>query len=112
MLGLLAPFAVFRRVAPENVGPLTLFLVERREILGRISGLCQAKLRLKRAAGRPQGRVSATSEVTHDLASSQRKIYLSIYLSSHACQVASHGTHLSDPDRPQTNSGMLRNSVR
>ena len=81
MLGLLAPFAVFRRVAPENVGPLTLFLVERREILGRISGLCQAKLRLKRAAGRPQGRVSATSEVTHDLASSQRKIYLSIYLS-------------------------------
>jgi hypothetical protein len=41
MLGLLAPFVVFRRVAPENVGPLTLFLVERREILGRMSGLCQ-----------------------------------------------------------------------
>jgi hypothetical protein len=69
-------------------------------------------LRLKRAASCPQGRVSATSDVTHDLASSQRKIYLSIYLSSHACQVASHGTHLSDPDRPQTNSGMLSNSVR
>eukprot|EP00964_Phaeocystis_antarctica_P026757 scaffold15072_cov68-Phaeocystis_antarctica.AAC.10 len=43
---LFAPFhAGFRRVAPENLGPCTLFLLdpgaERREILGHMCGLCQ-----------------------------------------------------------------------
>jgi len=43
-------------------------------------------LRLKRAASCPQGRVSATSDVTHDLAQvhSARSIYLSIYHRMHA----------------------------